>query len=94
MNCSALHHHLFSKNIIGSPLCICGVVEDTDHYLFECERFNNLRQELFNSVSHICQPTIDVFLNDSHELTDQKNKQIFLAVQDFIVKSKRDITWQ
>ena len=151
--------------------CICGEVEDTNHYLFECERFNNgvvgwcdgagqtssagasynldysraraycacsrcgwgvvwtfllssilsllspslwetaryrlkyclkgplnpkqptkfnnLRQELFDKVSHICQPTIDVFLNGSHELTYQENKQIFLAVQDFIVKSKR-----
>ena len=61
----------------------------TTYQLFECERFNNLRQELFDKVSHICQPTIDVFLNGSHELTYQENKQIFLAVQDFIVKSKR-----
>ena len=36
MDCSILNHHLFSKNIIDSPLCICGRPETTKHYLFEC----------------------------------------------------------
>ena len=33
-NCSSLNEHLFSKNIINSPLCVCGEVEDTNHSLF------------------------------------------------------------
>jgi len=31
MNCSHLKAQLFSKNIIDSPLCQCGVIEDTYH---------------------------------------------------------------
>ena len=51
MDCSSLNHHLFSKNIIDSPLCICGRPASTKHYLFECYRFNNLRQEMMQSIS-------------------------------------------
>ena len=50
-------------------MCICGEVDDSNHYLFEGEHSNSLRQELFDNVLHICLPTTYVFLNDSHELT-------------------------
>ena len=29
--CSSLKQHLFSKNIVESPLCVCGALEDTNH---------------------------------------------------------------
>ena len=48
MDCSSLNHHLFSKNIIDSPLCICGRPETTKHYLFDCNRFNNLHRKWCN----------------------------------------------
>ena len=32
-NCSSLNQYIFSKNIIDSPLCVCGAVEDTSHFL-------------------------------------------------------------
>ena len=35
-DCSTLNHHLYSKNIMDIPLCNCGRVETTKHYLFEC----------------------------------------------------------
>ena len=56
MECSSLNHHLFSKNIIDSPLCICGRPETTEHYFFDCNRFNNLRQEMMQSLSQLCEP--------------------------------------
>ena len=40
-NCSSLNEHLFSKYIADSPLCVCGEVEDTNHFLFNCHRFHN-----------------------------------------------------
>ena len=88
-NCSPLNQHLFSKNIIDSPTCACGAVEDTYHYLFVCNRFSNLRQELFNTVSMICQPTLNVLLFGNDELSMQQNSNIFLAVQNFVLKTKR-----
>ena len=38
MRCSSLNAHLFSKNIIDSPLCICGAFEDTHHFLLSRTR--------------------------------------------------------
>ena len=88
-NCSSLNEHLFSKNIIDSPLCVCGEVEDTNHFLFNRHRFHNLRQDLFATVNPICQPTSNILLYDSEHLTYNENQQVFLAVQNFLIKSKR-----
>ena len=86
---SSLNSHLFSKNIIDSPLCICGAIEDTRHYLFVCTRYLDLRQELINTVSAMCEPTLNVLLYGNTELSYEQNKEIFLSVQNYIVKSKR-----
>ena len=88
-NCSSLNQHLFSKNIIDSPTCACGAVEDTYHYLFVCNHLSNLRQELLNTVSMICQRTLNVLLFGNDELSMQQNSNIFLAVQNFVLKTKR-----
>jgi hypothetical protein len=33
MNCSALNAHLFIRNHIESPNCICGITETVSHFL-------------------------------------------------------------
>ena len=48
-----------------------------------------LRQELVNKVTPACQPSLNVPLFGSQELSNSANKQIFLTVQDYLVKSKR-----
>ena len=53
------------------------------------ERFYNLRQELFNKIISICQPSLNILLFGSEQLTDFENRQIFIAVQEFLLKSKR-----
>ena len=88
-NCSSLNQHLFSKNLIDNPLCICGSAEDTYHFLLTCNRFSNLRQELFNKVSTICRPTLNVFFYGNDELSMKQNKDIFLAVQNYLLNTKR-----
>lgn len=88
-NCSSLNQHLFSKNLIDNPLCICGSVEDTHHYLLTCNCFSNLRQELLNQVSTICRPTLNVLLFGNDGLSMEQNKTIFLAVQNYLLKTKR-----
>ena len=88
-NCSSLNQHLFSKNIVESPLCVCGEVEDTKHFLFDCHYFQNLRHELFNNITTICQPTVNILLFGSEQLSVIENRQIFSAVHEFLIKSKR-----
>ena len=81
--------HLHSKNIVDSLYCTCGDIEDTHHFLFVCHQFTDLRRDLLNSLSDICQPNPNVLLCGDISLTFVQNKQIFKAVQEFIIKSKR-----
>ena len=59
---ASLRQHLHSKNIVNSPYCTCGDIKDTHHFLFVCHQFTDLRQDLINSVSDICQPNLNVLL--------------------------------
>ena len=88
MRCSSLNAHLFSKNIIDSPLCVCGAFEDTQHFLLSCTRYTILRQELVNQVTPVCHPSLNVLFG-SQELSDSANKHIFLAVQELQSNPKR-----
>ena len=83
--CSSLCEQLYSKNILDNPLCACAAIEDTNHFLLKCNRFSNQRQEMLDTVTHIHTPT----LYGSQELNEMQNQQIFTAVQNFILKSKR-----
>ena len=87
--CSPLRQHLHSKNIVDSPYCTSCDIEDTHHFLFVCHQFTDLRRDLVNSVSDICQPNLNVLLCGDISLTFDQNKQIFEAVQELIIKSKR-----
>ena len=44
MQCSSLNQHLYRKNIVDSPNCICGSTESTTHYLFHWLRYNAQKQ--------------------------------------------------
>ena len=87
--CSPLRQHLHSENIVDNPYCTCGDREDTHQFLFVCHQYTDLRRDLLNSVSSICQPILNVLLCGDITLTFVQNKQIFKAVQEFIIKSKR-----
>ena len=50
----------------------------------------NLKQEAsYTTKSDICHPTLDVLLYGDPALTFEQNKKIILAVQEFILKTKR-----
>ena len=87
--CSSLNSHLFSKNVIDSPLCLCGAAETVHHYFFVCPTYLNLRQILINSVSNIANPSINLFLYGEGTLTIEANTEIFQHVQSYIDQTKR-----
>ena len=89
MDCSSLNHHLFSKNIIDSPLCICGIPETTKHYLFDCNRYSNLRQEMMQSISQLCEPTLNALLYGVTDLSDETIRQLFIIIQEYILRTIR-----
>ena len=49
----------------------------------------HFRRELFEIVSVIRQPSPNLLRFGEPELSDDQNKRIFVAVQEFIVKTKR-----
>ena len=64
-------------------------MEDNHLFLLVCDQYTDLRRELLTTVSKKCNPTLDVLLYGDISLLLEENKAIFLAVHDFILKSKR-----
>ena len=87
--CSSLNQHLSAKNITDNPLYVCGSVESTKHYLFECIRYQHIRTKMINIVSVYCTPNLNVLLSGDSHLDNYANERIFLAVQRFIDDSRR-----
>jgi hypothetical protein len=90
LNCSALGEHLHQKGIKATPHCVCGAeVESAKHYLLECPNYEEPRNELFTGCEDTQTLTTEVMLFGSKELTLKQNEQLFIAVQVFIIKTKR-----
>ena len=87
--CSALNEDLFSKGIVDTALCQCGLVESTHHFFFICRYYHNIRQVLFTNVSRLCDLTLNNFLFGDTSLSHETNADLFSAVQKFITESKR-----
>ena len=59
-NCSCLNYTLFSKHIIKNKFCDCGKIEDTQHFLFNCDRYTAQRQIRIEEVQRHCVPTFNI----------------------------------
>ena len=87
LECSALNDHLFKKNIVNNNRCSCGEIESTKHFLLQCPLYQDLRQNsLFTLPFNINLKTI---LYGDTNLNFVQNRDIFLAVQKYIVLSKQ-----
>ena len=89
MNSSSLNEHLFNRNLVYSPNCQCGHVESTSHYLLFCNKYTNLRNEFIFTINYHIPIDVKLLLFGSENLSEDENKDIFLKVQKFILKSKR-----
>jgi len=87
--CSALNDHLFRRNIITSPLCLCGLHETTSHYFLECIQYIHIRGELLNTISMYSVPCVETILYGDETRDYITNTKIADAVHKFIIKSKR-----
>ena len=69
------------------PLCTCGAVEDSAHYLLACPNYRTNCQCYLFTLPHA--PTLPLLLNGNPALPDEVNDQIFSQVQLVILSSKR-----
>ena len=88
---SSLNSHLHSKNIIDDPSCICGALEDTEHYILHCPFYTRHRLKMMDDIALILQEeiTLDILIYGSITANYTINSSIFKIVQSFISKTKR-----
>ena len=87
--CSSLNQHLHSKNIINDPLCACGSVETTNHFLLECPQYIQARRDMITTLSTFCVPSLNNLLYGDSNLNNDHNKLLFQTVQKYISDTKR-----
>ena len=92
MNSSSLNEHLFIRNLVDSPNCACCQVESTSHFLISCTKYTNLRNELMYTINYPVTIDLNLLLKGSDTLGVDQNIDIFIKVQNFILKSKRFIS--
>lgn len=78
---------MFNRNLCPSPICSCGSVENTDHYLLHCPKYATIRNITINTLANSTDPNL--LLYGSSYLSIVENEQIFHTVERFILESKR-----
>ena len=72
MRCSLLKKHLFDKNLIESPLCECGKIETSKHYVLECHMYSALRYQYILPLPYDI--NMELLLYGNPVMTDEQNK--------------------
>ncbi len=100
---SHLKLHLFTYNLIASPLCGCGLEGETiDHYILRCPAFGMVRIEMYRTMMEILDDhllttlkrdsdiyIVILFLNGHTKLSQEKNSLIYKLAMTFIIRSVR-----
>ena len=86
LECSALRNHLFKKNLVDSPLCICGTPETSKHFLLDCPNYHLIRTRTLSEFLHL---PVNFLLSGDPRLSENENVRIFEAVHKYIIQTKR-----
>ena len=89
MNSSSLNEHMFIRNLVDSPNCACGQVDSTCHFFISCKQYTDLLNELVYTINYPVTIDIKLLLKGSDTLSVDQNIEIFIKVQNFILKNKR-----
>ena len=88
-NCSSLNKHLYDRNLVISPLCQCGKIEDTTHFFLICPLHANLRLTLVRTIEQYTDISLRTLLFGDDNLSFIDNLAVFDAVHSFIEGSGR-----
>ena len=90
MQCSNLNGHLYTMQIIDSPACSCGFVNENEfHFLLVCPLYNRPRVTLQNAMGHIAPFTLRTLLYGDDNLDFTENKRIITETLRFTNDSNR-----
>ena len=89
--CCSLNQHLFRRNLVQNPYCVCGEIKDNKHFLLTCPRHTQMNDEMVLSKQQKTnvELTTDVLLFGTDAVSDEVNTSIFKAVQNYIKLFKR-----
>jgi hypothetical protein len=89
-NCSNLNSDLCNNYIRDNPFCDCGdVVEDAEHYFFQCPKYHAERTILFQTLMPFQPLSTNILLYGIEDQCNERNSIMFNAVQYFIKSTKR-----
>ena len=91
------HKFKHSFQDILNPICNCGTVETTVHYLLHCPNFSNEKLIFFSKLQSIDANILSkddsniskVLLYGNHSFNDEKNTSILTASIEYIISTKR-----
>ena len=88
---SDLNEDLYIINLTETPECACGYgVEDYEHFLKDCIRYNNIRRRVWEKFYIDFQPyEVEELLEGDHNKDDDENRLLFQAVQWYIGETRR-----
>lgn len=89
--CSTLKSDLFRCNLIESCLCSCGnYIESVEHFFFHCTHYTANREILISDMYDLgYEININNILFGNPNFDVEKNCELFLVVQKFIIGTKR-----
>jgi len=88
--CSDLNFDLYNNHLRDSPQCDCSErLETSDHYFFQCNKYNAKRVLLFQTTRSLHPLNINLLLQGGEQLSYDDNVLIFEANQEFIKSSER-----
>ncbi|KAK3105198.1 hypothetical protein FSP39_019583 [Pinctada imbricata] len=87
LGCSSLYDHLFSRNLIPTRYCECGLIETTKHYLLLCKKYTQIRDRTIHTLPYTV--SMNLLLFGDPNLSDAENENVFLTVHKFIQETKR-----
>lgn len=92
-----LNEYLHKVGLSDSPHCTCGEVESVQHYIQECENYENLREELsvkLFQMTGLSEWTPDLFLNVNVRDDYEENRLQLMEIFDEFVKRSARFTIQ
>ena len=66
--CSSLDFYLHQCNLVPSPNCVCGTIENNKHYLLDCHQYVNARDKMLNIIIRYSNITADILLFGNTDL--------------------------
>ena len=76
-NAAHFFFYLHRRKLVTSPNCVCGAIANNKHYLLDCHRYDNARDEMLNIIIRYSNVTADILLFGNTDLPVRVNEENF-----------------